>query len=323
MRTGPSTRTRRLSLSRIPPPALGNTGASGSVISEAARCEPSRSRSRGSRLTRRIPARVFERPTRRRAFARSMSRQRSPHASPARSPANIRTPTRGRRSLILDGGSLVYGIAEDPDGRPRLLAPIELKGAAERIDQVAQNSISGNPKLQFVHLRLAEDESRGYLLVVVAASPEAPHQVTVGDDRRFYGRSDIGNRRLSEEEIARLYERRSAQHRDRQSLLAECIASSPFGEPPEGELGFLQAFVRPAAPDDDLWEMALEARGDEQVLRPRARRGARGTSTSMSGSDGEAPSRRSRRANRWHSEGRSIPRSGAAPVFWPPCAARR
>lgn len=169
-------------------------------------------------------------------------------------------------AMTTDGGSLIYGIGEDAHGCPRVPSPIELKGAAERIDQVAQSSISPTPKLRFVQLRLAEDDSRGYLLVLVPVSPEAPHQVTVGDDRRFYGRSDTGNRRLSEEEIARLYERRATRHGDREKMVDECIARSPFGEPPEGELGFLQAFVRPAVAEDDLWERAAHARGEERIL---------------------------------------------------------
>jgi hypothetical protein len=186
--------------------------------------------------------------------------------------AKRQLPTSGKElakdiaAMTTDGGSLVYGIGEDSEGRPRVPTPIELNGAAERIDQVAQNSIAPIPKLRFVRLRTPEDGSRGYLLVVIPASPEAPHQVTVGDDRRFYGRSDTGNRRLSEEEIARLYERRAARSRSRDALLDECVTSSPFGEPPAGELGFMHAFVRPAVPEEDLWERGIEARGEEKIL---------------------------------------------------------
>jgi hypothetical protein len=169
-------------------------------------------------------------------------------------------------AMTTDGGSLVYGVAEDDSGQPRVLAPIELSGAAERIDQIAQTSISGTPKVEFVHLRLPDDSGRGYLVVVIPASPEAPHQVTVGDDRRFYGRCDTGNRRLSEEEIARLYERRNAQAVDREELLRDCIARSPFSLPQEGEHGFLQAFVQPVPLDDDLWDKAVASRGGEQIL---------------------------------------------------------
>jgi hypothetical protein len=168
-------------------------------------------------------------------------------------------------AMTTDGGLLVYGIAEDDNGQPRVLQPIELSGAAERIDQVAQHSLSGTPKIEFVHLRTPEDGGRGYLVVVVPPSPEAPHQVTVGNDRRFYGRNDTGNRRLSEEEIARLYERRRMQSVDREEILQECVARSPFGSA-GAEHGFLQAFVQPVPPDDDLWARAVDARDAEDAL---------------------------------------------------------
>lgn len=187
-------------------------------------------------------------------------------------------PTNGKElakdiaAMTTDGGVLVYGVAEDEDRRPRVLAPIGLAGAAERIDQIVQHSISGTPTVEFVHLRLPDDESRGYLLALIPPSPEAPHQVQVGDDRRFYGRSDTGNRRLSEEEIARLYERRRSQQTDRERLLAECVAQSPFGEPEPGRQGFLQAFAQPAVRDDELWDRTVESSGGEEVLLEKLRR---------------------------------------------------
>jgi hypothetical protein len=166
-------------------------------------------------------------------------------------------------AMTTDGGMLVYGVAEDDDRRPRVLTPIELAGAAERIDQIVQHSISGSPRVEFLHLRLASEDNRGYLLVLVPPSPEAPHQVVVGGDRRFYGRSDTGNRRLAEEEIARLYERRRSQETDRERLLAECKAQSPYGVPQQGREAFLQAFASPSIRDDSLWDRAIESAGSE------------------------------------------------------------
>jgi hypothetical protein len=40
-------------------------------------------------------------------------------------------------AMSTDGGALVCGVGEDENGQPRVLAPFELAGAAERIDQVA------------------------------------------------------------------------------------------------------------------------------------------------------------------------------------------
>lgn len=167
-------------------------------------------------------------------------------------------------AMTTDGGMLVYGVGEDEQKRPRVLAPIELAGAPERIDQIAQTSITGSFKREFV--RLDRSDGHGYLLVLIPPSPDAPHQVTVGGDRRFYGRSDTGNRLLSEEEIARLYERRRSQQLDREQLLAECLAWSPYRQPTPGKNAYLQAFVRPVVLDDDVWDRAMEAAGSESSL---------------------------------------------------------
>jgi len=169
-------------------------------------------------------------------------------------------------AMTTDGGCLVYGVGEDNNGQPRLLAPFQLANAAERIDQVAQHSISPHPRIDFIPLRCADDPALGYLVAMIPPSVLAPHQVTVGNDRRFYGRCDTGNRRLSEAEVERLYERRQRQHVDREELLAECIRASPIGQPTSGEQGFLQAFVQPAIRDDDLWDRAVASCGDERQL---------------------------------------------------------
>jgi hypothetical protein len=174
-------------------------------------------------------------------------------------------------AMTTDGGCLVYGVGEDDNSQPRLLAPFQLANARERIDQVAQQSISPNPRIAFIPLRCADDPARGYLIAVIPPSPFAPHQVTVGNDRRFYGRCDSGNRRLSETEVERLYERRQRQNVDREHLLADCIASSPIGQPTPGEQGFLQAFVQPTIRDDDLWDRAVVSCGDERQLLDRLR----------------------------------------------------
>ena len=59
------------------------------------------------------------------------------------------------------------------------------KDIAERIDQVAQHSITGDPKIEFVTLRTTGDPGLGYLIAPIPPSPLAPHQVTVGNDRCF------------------------------------------------------------------------------------------------------------------------------------------
>jgi schlafen family protein len=189
-------------------------------------------------------------------------------------PANSKELAKDIAAMSTDGGALVYGVGEDANGQPRLLTPIALKGAAERIDQVAQHSVSGSLQIRFETLRCADDAGRGYLIAEIPASPLAPHQVVVGNDRRFYGRSDTGNRLLSETEIERLYERRRRLDVDREALLAQCIAASPLGSPTPHQEGFLQAFVQPVIRDDNLWDRAVASQGEERRLLDSIREAA-------------------------------------------------
>jgi hypothetical protein len=187
-------------------------------------------------------------------------------------PGNGKELAKDIAAMTTDGGALVYGVGKDEDERPRVLAAFDLAGARERIDQVAQNSIFPSPRVEFAPLRLPNDESRGYLVVLVPASALAPHQVSVGNDRRYYGRCETGNRLLTEAEIARLYDRRARLNVDRERLLGECIAASPVGPPEPGKQGFLQAFAQPVLRDDQLWDRAVEkSQGEEQILQKRLR----------------------------------------------------
>jgi hypothetical protein len=69
-------------------------------------------------------------------------------------------------------------------------------------------SITEVPYIEVKPHALPDDPTKGYIVVVVPASPRAPHQVTVKGEYRFYGRGATGNRLLNEGEIARLYARR-------------------------------------------------------------------------------------------------------------------
>jgi hypothetical protein len=169
-------------------------------------------------------------------------------------------------AMATDGGVILYGVEEDEDGRPTILTPIELDGAAERVALIVATSIAEVPYIETRALPRLEDPSKGYLLVIVPQSDRAPHQVTVGKDLRFYGRHDKTNRVLGEADVARLYERRARSHRDREEILATVIASSPYYEPQKTP-AFVYAFVEPVAPDQGLWDRAERSVGDRRQLQ--------------------------------------------------------
>jgi len=124
-------------------------------------------------------------------------------------------PSHKNVSLAIDvsamstgGGVILYGVGEDSNKQPTVLKPIPLAGTRERIDAIVGSSLAEVPYIEVHSYPTDDDPSVGYIVVAIPASPRAPHQVTVKDELRFYGRGATGNRTLLEGEIARLYERR-------------------------------------------------------------------------------------------------------------------
>ncbi|HEX4956143.1 MAG TPA: ATP-binding protein [Thermoanaerobaculia bacterium] len=161
-----------------------------------------------------------------------------------------RDTARDLAAMANDGGVLIYGVGEDSERRPTQLAPLTLKRQAERLTQIAQSALS--PPLEIVPKPLWQGgaEGLGYLLVVVPASPSAPHQVTVDGDCRFYGRNATGNHPLTEGDVSRLYERRKRWEIDREALLDEVIARRP--SPPGSGRALLHLFAKPVAEHQDF-----------------------------------------------------------------------
>jgi len=167
-------------------------------------------------------------------------------------------------AMSTDGGSLLYGVSEDEHKRPTIPQPIALKGAGDRIGQIVSTSIAEVPYIDVREYPCPDDPSRGYVVVTVPASPRAPHQVTVGDDLRFYGRGAKGNRILTEGEVARLYERRERWQVDRQAVLRDVIANAPV--PPVRGKGYLHAYARPVALDSTILERAFAKIGSQHQV---------------------------------------------------------
>ena len=194
------------------------------------------------------------------------------------------TPS-GNKSLAVDvgamstaGGSILYGVGEDADKRLTVRNPIVLAGAADRIAQIVQTSIAEVPHIAFESFALPDDPTKGYLLVLVPPSPRAPHQVTVRDDRRFYGRGAKGNRRLSEQEVALLYAQRQQREANLETRLQEAVQSVPY-VPEDPDDGIVYAFAQPVPLDQGMWDAAASATGGVEVLQQRIAAAARGIVT--------------------------------------------
>jgi hypothetical protein len=157
-------------------------------------------------------------------------------------------------ALANEGGVILYGLGEDAEKRLIVLAPFPLAGVAERIDSIVRTAISEPPTIAIKPIPSEADPTVGYVAVVVPPSPRAPHMVVKDKDHRYYGRSATGNVRLTEGEVARLYERRQRWEVDREALLDREIARSSI--PRHEDFAFLHLVARPVVPDDGLLDRA-------------------------------------------------------------------
>jgi hypothetical protein len=164
-------------------------------------------------------------------------------------------------AMANDGGTLLYGISEDQHDRPMVPKPIDLPGAAERVDRIVRTCIAEPPAINVHAIPTEADAAVGYLVVAVPPSPRAPHMVTVGEHNRFYGRSAKGNVPLNEGEVARLYERRRRWEIDRGVLLNDAIAMAPIEQ--YERFAYLHLVARPVVPDEDLLD---RAKGDQHIV---------------------------------------------------------
>lgn len=157
-------------------------------------------------------------------------------------------------AMANDGGTLLYGVGEDENQQLTIPTPIDLAGAAERADQIVRTCISEPPEVQIRSFHTEDAPAVGYLVVAVPPSPRAPHMVIVGKDHRYYGRSATGNVRLTEGEVARLYDRRRRWEVDRDELLNEAISRAPLA--PDEDYAYLHLVARPVVADEDLLDRA-------------------------------------------------------------------
>jgi len=91
--------------------------------------------------------------------------------------------------------------------------------------------------------------------------------VTVGAENRYYGRGATGNVRLTEGEIARLYERRRRWEVDREALLKEAVDRTPIER--REDFGYLHLVAGPVVTDEDVLDRAAGDTHLAQFLNSR------------------------------------------------------
>jgi hypothetical protein len=162
------------------------------------------------------------------------------------------------------GGVLIYGLAEDSNRKLTILNPIRLNGERERIDQIVRTCVDEVPFFNVTAIETQQDQSIGYLVVLVPPSERAPHMVIVKGESRFYGRSQTGNYVLTQADVGRLYERRRVSEASVLPLLEEAIKEAPV--PDNERFAHLHIVARPVLADDTVLDRALSAGQNHKVL---------------------------------------------------------
>ncbi len=157
--------------------------------------------------------------------------------------------TRGERSetardlasLALDGGQLIVGIKENKPEKRYELAPVELDGRIEALEEIAEHRVEPPLTIHAYEIPSDTDPLLGYLIVNVDASPVAPHMV----DGTYFGRGEKRRRQLGDAEVLRLHRARDEQVAGVQAALATFMAESPLPEV-TGQQGHLYLIALPS-----------------------------------------------------------------------------
>ncbi|MDA0242863.1 MAG: ATP-binding protein [Chloroflexi bacterium] len=159
-------------------------------------------------------------------------------------------------AMTVDGGVIIYGIDEDQDGCPTILSPLDnFRNQKERIDQIIRTCIVEPPTIHIEPIPSSMDSSKGYLVVVVPQSERAPHMVIAKNEYCYYGRTSSGNFKLTEGQVAQLYQRRMQWEVDRNSLLEQEIAKSPYKNVDKSS--YLHVVVKPIGTHNDFMKNVM------------------------------------------------------------------
>lgn len=167
-------------------------------------------------------------------------------------------------AMANDGGVLLYGIDEDANGRPTVLNPILLDGAAERIQNVILTSVSEPPNIQVKEFHKSPTAPDGYLLVIVPQSPRAPHMVTVDKEYRYYLRFGKVSVPMPAGDVERMFQRRQYWEKDIITLLEARIESKDI--PTMNGFSHIHLLARPLSADSNLVDRAIGAKNSSHYL---------------------------------------------------------
>lgn len=127
-------------------------------------------------------------------------------------------------SLAVRGGYLIFGVEEDKASHTFTVVDMPLPAHLDQsVDQVARDFI--DPPLLVAPTLLPNpgNPGDGMMVIEVAESPDAPHMV----GGIYYGRSETGKVKLTDDEIERLILRRGRADQRIQEAMAATLAADP------------------------------------------------------------------------------------------------
>lgn len=128
-------------------------------------------------------------------------------------------------AMAVSGGLIAVGVAEQRDGERRRLVPrrVVTAGYRERVSQVGLSRVDPPVFTTTIELPGEGDDRRGYLLILVPPSPDAPHMV----DGQYRGRGDTTNYVLGDADVRRIQAQRQRSRPDITAELERAIARDP------------------------------------------------------------------------------------------------
>jgi len=164
-------------------------------------------------------------------------------------------------SMAVLGGYLVYGVDEDKGKHLFTVDAMPLPvGLHETVDAVARSRIT--PVLTVAPFLVPDpaDTTRGFLVVEIPPSPDAPHMV----DGVYWGRSETGKVRLTDTDVERLILARS---RGAAYLLDAMTATEEADPAPSSKYCHFYLTAVPATGWPDMFAGYARDRASRQRLR--------------------------------------------------------
>lgn len=181
-------------------------------------------------------------------------------------------------SLAIDGGTFLLGIEEikHSAGNKSLQAkPLLTEGQQERIDQIARNSVEPALWIRSIAIPSSADPAKGYIVVTVEPSPEAPHMA----GKKYYGRGETSKHALGDADVLRFHQLRE-QLNGLGTRLLDLEEERDYIAPDDRKHGHIYIVAEPVMPiqngvrlselieDGSVYEIVTKGAASAPVISP-------------------------------------------------------